>query len=203
MGSFSFMYADGGEPDKANVVPGDAVRVLVPAEFGGGAVEGVYVDYGIVELADGSGSVDVYELLAMWNSYEVRKAAEEGFGLRGRRLARKTVDGVFTPFARIVAIDAAEYDSDMVCLKYPLKIVPAGNRRARYGSVTGVSVADPYQGFDAYPWSDLGLGDSLDDYIEELRAGNELAGSVVLDNIALSARGVERMGAALSRIRSM
>ena len=46
MGSFSFMYADGGKENQANMVPGDRVRLLVPEVFGGGSLDGMYADYG-------------------------------------------------------------------------------------------------------------------------------------------------------------
>lgn len=42
------MYADGGKPGQANMLPGDDVRVLVPALFGGGSLDGTYADYGVV-----------------------------------------------------------------------------------------------------------------------------------------------------------
>ena len=99
MGSFSFMYADGGKNNQANMLPGDRVRVLVP----------------MVEFSDGT-SVDLYELIALWNSAAVRAAAAKVTGVPALDAACKMVDGEFTPFARNVGIRVSCYNEDMVRL---------------------------------------------------------------------------------------
>ena len=185
MGSFSFMYADGGKNNQANMLPGDRVRVLVPMLMGGGTLNGTYADYGVVEFSDGT-SVDLYELLALWNSTAVRAAAAKVTGVPALDAACKLVDGEFTPFARNVGIRVACYDEDMVRLQHPLRVVPAENLSVSYETVGGISVVDPNQGFDACAWSDLGWGDSLSDYLDGLRAQNRAAGRWLLGDISLT-----------------
>lgn len=185
MGSFSFMYADGGKPSQANMLPGDKVRVLVPMLMGGGSLNGTYADYGVVEFSDGT-SVDLYELIALWNSTAVRAAAAKVTGVPAIDAACKTVDGKFTPFARNVGIRVACYDEDMVRLQHPLRVVPAENMSVSYETVDGISVADPNQGFEACPWSDLGWGESLAAYLDGLRAQNRAAGRWTLGDVPLT-----------------
>ena len=185
MGSFSFMYADGGKPSQANMLPGDRVRILVPMLMGGGSLNGTYADYGIVGLSDGT-SVDLYELIALWNSTAVRAAAAKVTGVPALDAACKTVDGEFTPFARGVGIRVACYDEDMVRLQHPLRVVPIENTAVSYEMVDGISVADPNQGFEACPWSDLGWGESLAVYLDGLRAQNRAAGRWPLGDVALT-----------------
>lgn len=185
MGSFSFMYADGGKSNQVNMLPGDRVRVLVPMLMGGGSLDGAYADYGVVELSDGA-SVDLYELIALWNSAAMRAAAAKATGVPALDAACKMVDGEFTPFARGVGIRLACYDSDMVLLQYPLRVVPAGNTAVSYETVGGISVVDPNQGFEACAWSDLGLGESLAAYLDELRAKNRAAGRWPMGDASLT-----------------
>lgn len=185
MGSFSFMYADGGKNNQANMLPGDRVRVLVPMLMGGGSLNGVYDDYGVVFFSDGT-SVDLYELVALWNSTAVRAAAAKVTGGPALDAACKMVDGEFTSFARNVGIRVACYDEDMVRLQHPLRVVPADNASVSYETVGGISVADPNQGFDAYPWGDYDLGESLGAYLDELRAQNRAAGRWPLGDISLT-----------------
>lgn len=175
MGSFSFMYADGGKSNQANMLTGDRVRILVPMLMGGGSMDGTYADYGVVEFSDGA-SVDLYELIALWNSTAMRAAAAKVTGVPALDAACKMVDGEFTSFARNVGIRVACYDEDMVRLQYPLRVVPAENASVSYETVGGISVVDPNQGFEACAWSDLGWGESLAAYLDELRAKNRAAG---------------------------
>lgn len=192
MGSFSFMYADGGKSNQANMLPGDKVRILVPMLMGGGSLSGTYADYGVVEFSDGT-SVDLYELIALWNSTAVRAAAAKVTGVPALDAACKMVDGEFTSFARNVGIRIGCYDEDMVRLQYPLRVVPIENASASYETVGGVSVGDPNQGFDAYPWGDYDLGESLGAYLDELRAQNRAAGRWPLGDISLADDERERV----------
>lgn len=185
MGSFSFMYADGGKPGQANMLPGDDVRVLLPALFGGGSLDGVYDDYGVVSFSDGM-SVDLYELIAMWNSAELVDAAVNLLGLDEDEARVKFMGGAFTRFARNVGIRMACYDEDMVRLQYPLRVVPADNESVSYETAQGISVGDPNQGFDARPWGDYDLGESLGAYLDELRAQNAREGRFPVGDVALT-----------------
>lgn len=192
MGSFSFMYADGGKNNQANMLPGDRVRVLVPMLMGGGSLNGTYADYGVVEFSDGT-SVDLYELIALWNSTAVCAAAAKVTGVPALDAACKVVDGEFTSFARNVGIRVACYDEDMVRLQHPLRVVPVENTSVSYETVGGISVADPNQGFDACPWCDYDLGESLYVYLDELRAQNRAAGRWPLGDISLTDDERERV----------
>lgn len=184
MGSFSFMYADGGKNNQANILPGDDVRVLVPALFGGGSLDGTYEDYGVVSTDDGG--VDVYELLALWNSAELVDVAVNLLGLDEEEARVKFMGGAFTRFARNVGIRIGCYDDDMVRLQYPLRVVPIENDSASYETVGGVSVGDPNQGFYARPWGDYDMGDSLDAYLDGLRAQNAREGRSPVCDVALT-----------------
>lgn len=195
MGSFSFMYADGGKENQANMVPGDRVRLLVPEVFGGGSLDGVYIDYGEIALADET-TVDVYELLALWNSAELRDALIGGAGFCEEEVNVKGVDGVWTPFARNVGIRVGCYDEDMLRLDWPLRIVPAEKGGATYENVEGVSVGDPNQGFYARAWDEYAiydLGESLGAYLSELREKNEREGRVPWGDVALTEAERERL----------
>lgn len=192
MGSFSFMYADGGKKNQANMLPGDRVRILVPMLMGGGTLNGTYADYGVVAFADGT-SVDLYELIALWNSAAVRAAAAKVTGVPALDAACKMVDGEFTLFARNVGIRVACYDEDMVRLQHPLRVVSAENMSVSYETVGGISVADPNQGFDACPWGDYDLGESLAVYLDGLRAQNRAAGRWPLGDISLTDAERERV----------
>ena len=185
MGSFSFMYADGGKSNQANMLPGDDVRVLVPALFGGGSLDGVYEDYGVVSFSDGM-SVDLYELIAMWNSAELVDVAVNLLGLDEEEARVKFMGGAFTRFARNVGIRIGCYDDDMVRLQCPLRVVPIEKASASYETVGGVSVGDPNQGFYARPWGDYDMGDSLDAYLDELRAQNAREGRSPVGDVALT-----------------
>lgn len=195
MGSFSFMYADGGKGNQANMLPGDDVRVLVPALFGGGSLDGVYADYGDIALADET-TVDVYELLALWNSSELRDALIGGTGMCEEEVNVKGVDDVWTPFTRMVGIRVGCYDEDMLRLDWPLRIVPAENGDSTYENVEGVSVGDPNQGFYARAWDEYAiydLGESLGAYLSELREKNEREGRVPWGDVALTEAERERL----------
>lgn len=185
MGSFSFMYADGGKENQANMVPGDRVRLLVPEVFGGGSLDGVYEDYGVVSFSDGM-SVDLYELIAMWNSAELVDVAVNLLGLDEGEARVKFMGGAFTRFARNVGIRIGCYDDDMVRLQYPLRVVPADNVSVSYETVGGISVVDPNQGFYARPWGDYDMGDSLDAYLDELRAQSAREGRSPVGDVALT-----------------
>lgn len=195
MGSFSFMYADGGKGNQANMLPGDDVRVLVPALFGGGSLDGVYADYGNIALADET-TVDVYELLALWNSAELRDALIGGASFCEEEVNVKGVDDVWTPFTRMVGIRVGCYDEDMLRLDWPLRIVPAENGDATYENVECVSVGDPNQGFYARAWDEYAiydLGESLGAYLSELREKNEREGRVPWGDVALTEAERERL----------
>lgn len=179
MGSFSWMYATAPSSfnDAVNIVPGDEVKVLIPEEFGGGCIEGVYRDYGQVQDANGA-HYDVYELLSLWNSSTLRDTVKEyKGGYDDESLARKECDNYdydssVSAVLRIFAIDWSHLnDGDEASdLHYGLKIVRPEDS-VSYEECKYLSGHDRHQGFRRVP---LGmLSDSGSD-VEEvwLRAVN-------------------------------
>lgn len=182
MGCFSWMYATAPTSSKepVNIVPGDKVKVLVPTEFGGGCIEGVYRDYGQVQDANGV-HYDVYELLSLWNSSTLRDTVKEyKSGYDDESLARKECDNYgdydydssVSAVLRIFAIDWSHLnDGDEASdLHYGLKIVRPEDS-VSYEECEYLCAHDRHQGFYPVP---LGmLSDSGSD-VEEvwLRAVN-------------------------------
>lgn len=182
MGSFSWNYATAPTSfiDAVNIVPGDEVKVLIPEEFGGGCIEGVYCDYGQVQDANGI-YYDMYELLSLWNSSTLRDTVKEYKGeYDDESLARKECDNhgdydydsSVSAVLRIFAIDWSHLnDGDEASdLHYGLKIVRPEDS-VSYEECEHLSGHDRHQGFRRVP---LGmLSDSGSD-VEEvwLRAVN-------------------------------
>lgn len=176
MGSFSWMYATAPASfnDAVNIVPGDEVKVLIPEEFGGGCIEGVYRDYGQVQDANGI-HYDVYELLSLWNSSTLRDTVKEyKSGYDDESLARKECDNhgdydydsSVSAVLRIFAIDWSHLnDGDEASdLHYGLKIVRPEDS-VSYEECKYLSAHDRHQGFYPVP---LGmLSDSGSD-VEEV-----------------------------------
>lgn len=176
MGSFSWMYATAPSSfnDVVNVVPGDEVKVLIPEEFGGGCIEGVYRDYGQVQDANGI-AYDLYELLALWNSSTLRDTVKEyAREYNDESLARKECDNFgkyeygssVSDVLRIFAIDWSHLnDGDEASdLHYGLKIVRPEDS-VSYEECKYLSGHDRHQGFYPVP---LGmLSDSGSD-VEEV-----------------------------------
>ena len=161
MGSFSWMYATAptSATDNVNVVYGSEVRVLIPEEFGGGAIEGEYCDYGLVKDADGI-HYDLYELLALWNSSTLRDIVAEyttGGVVDEVALARKACDNYddhyewgssVSDVLRVFAIDWSHLnDGDEASdLHYGLKLVRSDEYGMTYENCRYLSAHDPYQG---------------------------------------------------------
>lgn len=182
MGSFSWMYATAPSSfnDVVNVVPGDEVKVLIPEEFGGGCIEGVYRDYGQVQDANGA-YYDLYELLSLWNSSTLRDTVKEyKSGYDDESLARKECDNhgdydydsSVSAVLRIFAIDWSHLnDGDEASdLHYGLKIVRPEDS-VSYEECEYLSARDRYQGFHRVP---LGMLSDTGSDVEEvwLRAVN-------------------------------
>lgn len=86
MGSFSWTLASGSNNyGESSIYFGRPVKILIPAEFGGGYIAAKYCDYGLffrsyeyspkvpelVENEQWGPSFDVYEWLAVWNSESI------------------------------------------------------------------------------------------------------------------------------------
>ena len=98
---------------------------MVPNEFGGECIEGEYLDYGLVEETDGS-QYDLYELVAIWNSPELRnKLAELGYqNVNLKAVGEKgLLDSRISNIIRSYGITIACYDEDHAKIKFPLKMI--------------------------------------------------------------------------------
>lgn len=104
MSTTEYVYAQAGTPKLCwDITPGDKVRLLIPARFGGGAIEGTYgrkidTDQGIIyrrsdTVTDNAGQVyNFLELLAYWNSTALRSMViKSGFATIGN-VARRPAD---------------------------------------------------------------------------------------------------------------
>lgn len=161
MGSFTWLRADKNisKNEQANICYGEKIKVLIPKEFGGGYIEGEYLDYGLVEETDGN-QYDLYELVAIWNSPELRnKLVELGYqnvnlkavgkkGLLDSRISR------ISSIIRSYGIMIACYDEDQAKIKFPLKLVDK-KTQITYEDCKYFSIGDPEQGFEKWHWEDF------------------------------------------------
>lgn len=158
MGSFTWLRADKeiSENEQANICYGEKIKVLIPKEFGGGCIEGEYLDYGLVEETDGS-RYDLYELVAIWNSPELRnKLAELGYQNVNLKAAgeEKMLDAKISGIIRSYGITIACYDEDQAKIKFPLKLVDK-KTQITYEECKYFSIGDPNQGFEKWHWEDF------------------------------------------------
>lgn len=102
MSTTEYVYAQAGTPKLCwDITPGDKVRLLIPARFGGGAIEGtygakalildgtntpqnyMYFNNGTITTSNGV-SYDMLELLVYWNSTALRSmVVKSGFATLG------------------------------------------------------------------------------------------------------------------------
>ena len=156
MGSFSFMRAD-KTTKQLNFVYGDAIKMLIPQEFGGGCFKGYYDDFGIIKNKDETESVDVYEVLAFWNREEIMedgKKIEEKLSCDNNSFYKRYPNETsYTISNRSYGIDIYFEDLERrkkgkgALLKYPLKLVSA-RYKGTYEDLDGISEDDPSQGFE-------------------------------------------------------
>ena len=153
MGSFTWLRADKNISGngQANICYGEKIKVLIPNEFGGGCIEGEYLDYGLVEEADGN-QYDLYELVAIWNSSELRNKLAE-FGYQNVNLKavgeEGTIDSKISNIIRSYGIIIACYDEDQAKIKFPLKLVDK-KTQITYEECEYFSIGDPNQGFEEW-----------------------------------------------------
>lgn len=107
MGSFSWIKADYNVYNQANIVYGDKIKILVPSELGGGFIEGVYGDYGLVTDNKGQ-KFDILELVAIWNSFDIQRVLRQ---LGHYDVGKKGISDV-TKTVRKYGIAISCYDSD-------------------------------------------------------------------------------------------
>jgi hypothetical protein len=153
MGSFSWMRAD-MTTQRANLTMGDAYKILVPQEFGGGYIKDRYWDYGYVNkdgksvYVDGNGNRypltkehDLYGILAMWNKSDM-----------SMKDILEYIDTCEQDL-RCEGIDIGCYPWQINNSKYPLKLVSA-RYKGTYEECDMVSYGDPEQGFCKTYWKD-------------------------------------------------
>ena len=156
MGSFSFMRAD-KTTKQLNFIYGDAIKMLIPQEFGGGFFKGYYDDYGIIKNKDRTESVDVYEVLAFWNREEVMKD--------GKKIGKKLScddESFYKRYPNVTCYTSLNRSYGVVIyfedlerrekgnghlLKYPLKLVSV-SYNGTYEDLDTISEDDPSQGFE-------------------------------------------------------
>lgn len=169
MGSFSWMRAD-FTTDRANIVPGDKYKILIPEAFGGGYILDTYPDYGHVfdedeaiksKYVDGEGKTyagnefpmnDLYGILAWWNanphnnnlSYYGDKKPVTMYDILQNGLTALQEN-------RHEGIEMGCYDTDADKLKFPLKLVSA-SCSLTYEQCGGMSYSDNDQGFWKKNW---------------------------------------------------
>lgn len=158
MGSFTWLRADKNisKNGQANICYGEKIKVLIPNEFGGGSIEGEYLDYGLVEEADGN-QYDLHELVAIWNSPEIRnKLAELGYQNVNLKAVgeEETLDAKISDIIRNYGIIISCYDKDHAKIKFPLKLVDEKTRTA-YEDCEYFSIGDPKQGFEEWDWEEF------------------------------------------------
>ena len=158
MGSFTWLRADKNisENGQANICYGEKIKVLIPNEFGGGSIEGEYLDYGLVEEADGN-QYDLLELVAIWNSPELKKKLAE-LGYQNVNLKavgeEETLDAKISDIIRSYGIIISCYDEDHAKIKFPLKLVDE-KTKVNYENCEYFSIGDPKQGFEEWYWEEF------------------------------------------------
>ena len=177
MGSFAWLRADKNisKNKQANICYGDKIKVLIPKEFGGGCIEGEYLDYGLVEDSNGK-QYDLYELIAIWNSTEIRNKISEFYhkdiflkvvGEEG------TLDSKINNIIRSYGVRISCYDEDHAKIKFQLNVV-SKETETTYAKCNYFSISDPEQGFVIWYWKEfnevmsLNLG-NYKNYMEELK----------------------------------
>ena len=178
MGNFTWLRADKNisKNEQANICYGEKIKVLVPNEFGGGCIKGEYLDYGLVEEADGN-QYDLYELVAIWNSSELRnKLAELGYQNVNLKAVgeEETFDSKISNIIRSYGIIISCYDEDQAKIKFPLKLVDE-KTQITYEECEYFSIGDPNQGFEEWHWEEFDevmpwAGSCYENYMEELEA---------------------------------
>lgn len=158
MGSFTWLRANKNisENEQANICYGEKIKVLIPNEFGGGCIEGEYLDYGLVEETDGN-QYDLLELVAIWNSPEIRnKLTELGYQNVNLKAVGEegTIDSKTTDIIRSYGITIACYDEDQAKIKFPLKLIDT-KTEITYEDCEYFSIGDPKQGFEEWNWEEF------------------------------------------------
>lgn len=177
MGSFTWLRADKNisKNKQANICYGEKIKVLVPNEFGGGCIKGEYLDYGLVEEADGN-QYDLYELVAIWNSSELRnKLAELGYQNVNLKAVGEegTIDSKISNIIRSYGITIACYDADQAKIKFPLKLIDE-KTKTTYENCEYFSIGDPKQGFEEWDWEEFNevmyyQTGNYENYMDELK----------------------------------
>ena len=146
MGEFSFLRAD-RTAKQANFVPGQACKLLIPEELGGGSISGVYAGYGCLRLKDGT-EVDLYGVLAYMN-----KAA----GLEHEGEFPSTMEEIITR-GNLGFFNNREIGLHLavgkIAIAFPLKLA-SFRYKGSYEDADMVSRSDPFQGLRKVGWNEV------------------------------------------------
>ena len=154
MSTTEYVYAQAGTPKLCwDITPGDKVRLLIPARFGGGAIEGtygakalildgtnppqnyMYFNNGTITTPNGV-SYDMLELLAYWNSTALRSmVVKSGFATLGD-VARRHAD---TPSNQDYDVTGNPLENPPVEPESITEIMARIGARFAYGNNTGGS----------------------------------------------------------------
>lgn len=146
MSNFSWLKAD-KLTKYGNIYYGCPFKILIPKEFGGGAISGVYQGYGrVASKLDVPAEYDIYELYAIinadcYNPVTGKYLRDELIGVQRGTLKR--IDA-YTTYNRICG--SKFFHAETAQPKYPLKLVTDTYTR-NYEHCAGVSIADPEQGY--------------------------------------------------------
>lgn len=140
MGSFSWCLMD----TKTELMLGEPFKVLIPEDFGGGAIETVYEDYGRFEY-EGVG-YDLYEILAAWNTYNTGIANnEQEIPLNAYGLVNGSKQ---TGQNRRQGINMGCHEEEAAELDYPLRLVSIMDTSTYEDYEGKLSPGAPHQGWD-------------------------------------------------------
>ena len=121
MDNFDFLSAENPAGEKKVFTKGSRVKILVPLEFGGGHLTGVYEDGGFVKLQGDEDPVNLYGILAWWNGCEDMACMGKGQPRTMEEiLSRGQTDD---PVNICKGIVIGLFESQMRDLAYPLKVV--------------------------------------------------------------------------------
>lgn len=148
MGSFSWIRADKTTKRK-NIVEGDAYKILIPEEFGGGYIKDHYQCYGNVLWDNENDMADLYGILAYWN--KCKDMIYDGDGYPSTMKDILTRGKTRLNSNRHKGIEIGCYDNQVDKLKYPLKLVSV-SYNGTYEECENVSYSDPYQGLRRTYW---------------------------------------------------
>lgn len=176
MGSFAWLRAD-RKTKRKNIVYGDTIKLLIPKEFGGGFIRAVYEDYGRLSWGDAPNQkLDLFGVLAYWNKCSDMDFEGDEYPSTMKGIIER--GNTFKQENRLKGVHIGCFNTQISCLKYPLKLVSLSCNYT-YEHCVMRSYVDPYQGFlkgywETYYWQHF----SEDVYAKYLANDSELKGCI-------------------------